>query len=329
MKLIGTKFYISKVRNSNSYNTNLLGTWNEIVDTSNPKYDDVDRVYYNYKYDACNKVNVLKEVITKYGITEEPTRGPKKGYKKAVKVSADGVDETTMQNLRDSIQGLMNFFSEFEFEPNFRFVNTFSYYLQKSKTAAKDYIKNYFKLTDSPYTPSIIEKMKSYEFTEIMDKMSAVVPTHRVNNRFKIYYGSQGTGKTTEAMKETDNVCMVCHSAMLPSDLMEDFQFNDGKAAFTPSVLMKAMINGTKIVLDEINLLPFESLRFLQTILDGKSEFMYKGTEVKIADGFQIIGTMNLSVNGSVFSVPEPLVDRCQEIKEYKLTVDSLLGAIL
>ena len=50
---------------------------------------------------------------------------------------------------------------------------------------------------------------------------------------------------------------------------------------------------------------------------------------MKIADGFQIIGTMNLIVNDSVYSLPSPLVDRCEDIKEYKLTADALVGAIL
>ena len=122
---------------------------------------------------------------------------------------------------------------------------------------------------------------------------------------------------------------MVCHSAMLPSDLMEDFKFNDGKAEFEPSALQRAMTEGKKIVLDEINLLPFESLRFLQSILDGKKEFLYQGKTIEIKDGFKIIGTMNLSVYGSVYSLPEPLVDRCEDIRKYSLTAENLLGAIL
>ncbi|MEG2273553.1 MAG: AAA family ATPase, partial [Acinetobacter sp.] len=139
----------------------------------------------------------------------------------------------------------------------------------------------------------------------------------------------QGTGKTTKAMQETDNYCMVCHSAMLPADLMEDFKFIDGNPSFTPSALQIAMTNGIKIVLDEINLLPFESLRFLQSVLDGKTEFKYKGKTVCIKEGFQIIGTMNLTVNGCTFALPEPLVDRACELRKYTLTADALIGALI
>ena len=151
----------------------------------------------------------------------------------------------------------------------------------------------------------------------------------QINSRFKLYFGSAGTGKTTKAMQEANNNVIVCHSAMLPSDLMEDFKFHNGQPQFVESALYKAMTQGTKIVLDEINLLPFESLRFLQTILDNKSEIQYKGQTIKIKDGFQIIGTMNLIVNGSVFSMPEPLIDRACELREFKLIPDDLISAVI
>ena len=237
--------------------------------------------------------------------------------------------ELDKTKITDEINKLINFFSEFSFEPNFRFVNTFCLKLQKSRFAAKEYISNYFDLSDNSYKSSIDDKMNSTEFDMICSNLSKVKPNKKINNRFELFYGSQGTGKTTYAMEQSNNNVMVCHSAMLPSDLMEDFKFIDGKPNFKPSALQNAMINGEKIVLDEINLLPFESLRFLQSILDGKKQFIYKGNTLEIKDGFKIIGTMNLSVNGTIYALPEPLVDRCENIKKYKLTAEQLLGAIL
>ena len=117
--------------------------------------------------------------------------------------------------------------------------------------------------------------MKSPEFDDIALELVNITPSTKINTRFKLYYGSAGTGKTTAAMKEADGNCMVCHSAMLPSDLMEDFKFEEGKAAFQPSALYKAITEGKKIVLDEINLLPFESLRFLQSILESFFRLCY------------------------------------------------------
>ena len=243
----------------------------------------------------------------------------------------DGIT-TSLSNEELTIIGLENlvkFFTEFQFEPNFRFVNSLSLALSISKEKATNYICNYFELIDSPYAREISEKVKSAEFKEILANLGVLTPTKTVNNRFKLYYGSQGTGKTTKAMVETNGRCMVCNNSMLPSDLMEDFIFDNGQATFKPSALWRSMVDGTPIVLDEINLLPFDSLRFLQTILDGKTEFLYKGNTVKIADGFKIIGTMNLTVNGMTYGLPEPLVDRAEDMQKFTLSAKDLLKAII
>lgn len=235
--------------------------------------------------------------------------------------------EIIAQKVKQICFDLINFFKDFNFEPNFRFVNT----LKQNSTSienARSYICNYFNLTDSQFKDDVIEKTKSQEFVGIIKNIQQITTTSIINSRFKIYYGSQGTGKTTQALKESNNVVMVCHSAMLPSDLLEDFKFEDGKPAFKKSALWLAMENGTKITLDEINLLPFESLRFLQSILDNKQEISYKGQTINIKAGFQIIGTMNLTVNGNTFSLPEPLVDRAIELKEYRLTAEQLMEAL-
>ena len=230
---------------------------------------------------------------------------------------------------KNGLAKLIDFFTEFDFEPNFRFINTLARCLESSNATATDYIAHYFELTDSPYAPDVVEKMKSAEFTNILKHIGSTAPTKSVNNRFKIYYGSAGTGKTTQAQIETDMRCVVCNNSMLPADLMEDFVFVDGKATFKPSMLWRCMEEGKPITFDEINLLPFDSLRFLQGVLDGKTEFQYKGNTVHINDGFMIIGTMNLSVNGMVYGSPEPLVDRCAEMQKFKLTAEQLFSAIM
>lgn len=241
-------------------------------------------------------------------------------------LKARGEIEIQMKdNLRFLLENLVNFFSEFDFVPNFRFTNTFV--RSCSKGCGSEYVINYFKIQDSVCTEDVKAKIESPEFKELVENFASVSSSKRINRRFKIYYGPQGTGKTTTALEETKE-CVVCHSAMLPSDLMEDFKFVEGKATFSPSPLWKAMENGQKIVLDEINLLPFESLRFLQSLLDGKESFLYKSQEVKIKEGFEIIGTMNLVVNGMKYPLPEPLVDRCEVIKEFTMTPVMLLEAI-
>lgn len=230
--------------------------------------------------------------------------------------------------VKEGLEKMIKFFSEFSFSPSYRFINTIGRILKtETPDLCRAYIANYFRLTDSPYAGEVEHKMESPEFVDILKKIGFSEPTKQVNSRFKIYYGAQGTGKTTMAMNETNNLCIVCNSSMLPSDLMEDFTFSDGKATFNPSALCKCMEDGKPIVLDEINLLPFDSLRFLQGIFDGKTEFQYKGQTVHIKEGFKVIGTMNLVVNGVSFGLPEPLVDRCEDIKEFTLTAEMLMNA--
>lgn len=232
--------------------------------------------------------------------------------------------------LTGGIKNLMNFFTEFSFVPSFRFTNTLAFIATKGVNAVKEYVGNYFALMDSSYVSEVKEKMNSGEFRTIVNDIKQYgTPSTHVNTRFKVYFGSAGTGKTTIAQSEADNRCIVCNSSMLPSDLMEDFMFKDGNPDFNPSLLWDCMEQGKTIVLDEINLLPFDSLRFLQGIVDGKSEFYYKNRPVHINDGFQIIGTMNLSLGGMTYGLPEPLVDRCSEAKEFVLTAEQLAKAII
>lgn len=242
------------------------------------------------------------------------------------------VVEKVLSDEEKIIKGLtdiINFFSEFEFEPNYRFINTLGLKLQDSKKSATEYIKSYFELTDNQYKNEVGAKLDSREFNDILSNISINKPTNTINKRFKVYYGSAGTGKTTLAQKESENRCIVCNASMLPADLMEDFVFIDGKPSFKPSVLWNCMTEGKAIVLDEINLLPFDSLRFLQGILDGKTEFDYKGHKVVIADGFEIIGTMNLAIGGMIYGLPEPLIDRCADMRKFVLNADMLKSALI
>lgn len=276
-----------------------------------------------FLYRACRGKNAGERVSI-------VSRAANEGHIESIK-SLGLVDTMSVLEVgKSAMQELISFFTEFDFMPNFRFVNTLMKNAYASKEKAKTYVNNYFKLIDSPYANDIREKIKSAEFKSIVEKLCKIpAPKNDVNRRLEIYYGPQGTGKTTQALKDTNNLCIVCNSSMLPADLMEDFSFDDGKATFHPSVLAKCMEEGRPITLDEINLLPFDSLRFLQGILDGKKEINHKGYTVHINEGFKIIGTMNLLVNGVTFGLPEPLVDRCANIVEVELTPEMLLDSIL
>lgn len=342
MKLGTSWIHISWTKDKRLF-TNALGGWKEILPTDHEYFviKNMYRIYRKRNVSEAWKYNVAQSYASKINVdmfnrkvaeTDAEIENTTETNVETVVPQPVAPDEDSKKKilLTDTLRKMIDFFSEFDFEPNFRFVNTFARIAYRSDdTAVKSYVRNYFKLTDSPCVDSIVEKMKSTEFDQIRRDFEKYEPSHNINTRFRLYYGSAGTGKTTAAMKEASGKCMVCHSAMLPSDLMEDFKFEDGKATFKPSALQNAIVNGETIVLDEINLLPFESLRFLQSILDGKKQFLYKGHEINIADGFKIIGTMNLTVNGTTYALPEPLVDRCECIKEYKLNAENLLGAII
>lgn len=341
MKLGTSWIHISWTKDKRLF-TNALGGWKEILPTDHEYFaiKNMYRIYRKRNGSEAWKYNVAQNYASKINVDMFNRKVAETDTKieNMIETNTETVtpqpaldeDAKKKELLTNTLQKMIDFFSEFDFEPNFRFVNTFARIAYCSDDiSVKSYVRNYFKLTDSPYVDSIVEKMKSTEFDQIRRNFKEYEPSHNINTRFRLYYGSAGTGKTTAAMKESAGKCMVCHSAMLPSDLMEDFKFEDGKATFKPSALQNAIVNGETIVLDEINLLPFESLRFLQSILDGKKQFLYKGHEINIADGFKIIGTMNLTVNGTTYALPEPLVDRCECIKEYKLNAENLLGAII
>ena len=229
--------------------------------------------------------------------------------------------------LKDTLKKLLDFFKEFEFVPNLRFVNTLSLKAAVSNAEAKSYVGSYFKLMNNSYALAVSDKVKSPEFDSLLTILSVNTPASQINSRLTVYFGPAGSGKTTQAMKETENRCIVCNSSMLPQDLIEDFEFDDGKPGFNRSMLRKCMENGLSITFDEFNLLGFDSIRFLQGLLDNKKEFTWKGETIKIADGFKVIATMNLVVNGTTFGLPDPIVDRCGDIKEFNLGVDELLRA--
>lgn len=228
---------------------------------------------------------------------------------------------------RTLAEKLIKFFSEFNFIPAARFCNTLFNYI-KDGNKPKDYCTSYFKVCDNPDVDNITEKMKSKEFNEILNLVRVVSSdvNNKINNRLEIYYGPQGTGKTTYVTnKFPDAKVIICNPSMVPSDLMEEFEFDsNGNPKFKPSELQKAMVEGKSIILDEFNLLSMDCLRTLQGYLDNKKIVSFKGKDIEIKDGFKVIGTMNLIVNGSTFGLPEPIVDRAEIIKEVTMIPETL-----
>lgn len=241
-------------------------------------------------------------------------------------VTPDVIPDAVKRKARvDAVKDLQKFFSEFKFNPAARFVNTFA--RQPDIAAAREYLTCYVKLINNSDSADIIEKSKSVEFSTVTAALLAYPPEKKINNRLDIYFGDAGTGKTTQAIAEYPEASIVpCNSSMLPDELMRVFDFNDenGNPVFKPSSLRLAMESGKPVIFDEINLLSFECLRLLQTLTDGKAVVHYNNEAINIKDGFKVIGTMNLTVNDQVYNLPEPLVDRAETLKEFKLSAKDL-----
>ena len=331
---INNKYYIKKQQKTDAIMTNIMGRGVKSIYTYNDsEYLHLYRILkimrkYSYSDDWKNRAmrlplerlgfqnDEIDARLIQVEVVEEP--------KVAETCTQPEQPKDANEIMKETVQKLLDFFSEFSFTPSLRFTNTLAY-----TTDVKEYVKNYFAIQDHQYAPEIAEKIKSAEFKDIIKNIKQFAsPKEEINSRMKIYLGEPGTGKTTQATTEA-NKCIVCSSDMLPTDLMQNFAFEDGKAGFEKSDLWLAMENGEAIVLDEINMLPFESLRFLQGITDGKNFLDYKGFHIEIKDGFKIIGTMNLNIGGVALSIPAPLADRCSEIKELTMTADCLVNALI
>ena len=223
---------------------------------------------------------------------------------------------------------LVNFFSEFKFNPSPRFVNTLCYN-SKTFTSAAAYVNGYFKLIGHMYTNDVANKIKSDEWKNIIKDIQQLAPnmTNRVNNRLVIFYGPAGSGKTTTAMLQNPTAKIIaCSGTMDATDLMKTFTFNDanGNPQFKPSEFQEAMINGEPIILDEFGLLPIDTMRFMQNFLDNKDKIYFEGNLIEISPNFKVIATINDVVNAQDIILPEPIVDRAAELKYYETSADTL-----
>ena len=317
---INKNFEISKENSSNTIITNLFDGVKKNIYVGDAQYSDFNNILKIMRKRTDSPVNRNRKLTLAYknmGVKDEDIEN----YLVELVVDPTMPTDSEKSQIIEACNKMIDFFSEFNVDVSMRFINTFC----RVKNPEK-FCLDYFTVCNHSSTRMIADKIKSAEFQGLVNALSGKA-RKVVNSRLKIYYGAPGTGKTTKAMKES-KATIICRLDMLPKDIMQDFDFVDGKATFKKSDFWLAMENGDTITFDEINLLPYDTLRFMQGLLDGKEEFEYLGQTIKIHPDFKVIGTMNLLVDGQPKPIPEPLVDRCAEIKEFKMTGQFLANAI-
>ena len=245
--------------------------------------------------------------------------------------------EELMSQMTSTYEDFLKFFSETSFKPSIRMIDTLSRLNLKS---GQNYIKWFMELINHPDREVIVPKLKSDEWKNIHSQMLDIYKKvgesiEPINSRLEIVYGPNGTGKTYDVIKEYQEKCpdigvMACSSSMSSAeDLLQVFDFDEGgKPVFKDSPLTEAIKKDQPVILEEARLMQQSAMAFLQSLLDCKDYVDTCRGRLHIGPNFKVIMTMNLEVNGVVYELPEPIVDRAQVINKKEMNAD-LAASIL
>ena len=245
--------------------------------------------------------------------------------------------EELMEQMTSTYKDFLKFFSETSFKPSIRMIDTLSRLNLKS---GQNYIKWFMELINHPDREVIVPKLKSDEWKNIHSQMLDIYKKvgesiDPINSRLEIVYGPNGTGKTYDVIKEyqekyPDIGVMACSSSMSSAeDLLQVFDFDEGgKPVFKDSPLTEAIKKDQPVILEEARLMQQSAMAFLQSLLDCKDYVDTCRGRLYIGSNFKVIMTMNLEVNGVVYELPEPIVDRAQVINKKEMNAD-LAASIL
>ena len=245
--------------------------------------------------------------------------------------------EELMSQMTSTYKDFLKFFSETSFKPSIRMIDTLSRLNLKS---GQNYIGWFMELINHPDREVILPKLKSDEWKNIHSQMLDIYKKvgksiDPINTRLEIVYGPNGTGKTYDVIKEyqekyPDIGVMACSSSMSSAeDLLQVFDFDEGgKPVFKDSPLTEAIKKDQPVILEEARLMQQSAMAFLQSLLDCKDYVDTCRGRLYIGPNFKVIMTMNLEVNGVVYELPEPIVDRAQVINKKEMNAD-LAASIL
>lgn len=175
----------------------------------------------------------------------------------------------------------------------------------KNKKELENVFLSYIKLLGAPASiqENFKAQFKNQEFNTIyedLQKLQAWTKEENfnlkyINERFLIYAGGAGTGKTYKATHENPKADVIIATAdFSPSELLT--KINPVKMCYELTALGKAMQEGKIIIIDEFNDYNRATINALKTILDASVVRVHDSNsnlDIDIKEGFKIIATMN------------------------------------
>lgn len=147
-------------------------------------------------------------------------------------------------------------------------------------------------------------------WTAFRESVTVNVPLGR---RF-LLYGPPGTGKSTAAQKyglrDEDDAIVITLTEETPAAELRGHYLRKGtETVWHHGVVSRAMLEGKRLVINEVNFASPDVLAYLMVALDDKnvSELsLPTGETIRPHDGYHVIGTMN----GEPDELPDPLAER-------------------
>uniref|UniRef100_A0AC34QC40 AAA+ ATPase domain-containing protein n=1 Tax=Panagrolaimus sp. JU765 TaxID=591449 RepID=A0AC34QC40_9BILA len=180
---------------------------------------------------------------------------------------------------------------------------------------------------DSPYMPKEVKQMLEEGNTHIvatfaMRRMLILSSESWKCSEPILMVGETGCGKTTSAqiLSEGNLLSINCHERTETSDLLGSIRPNfDGSFYWQDGVVVQAMKNGSKLLIDEISLAADSVLERLNPLLEANRTILLtdagaSAEKVVANEKFQIIATMNPGTDHGKKELSKALRNRFTEI---------------
>lgn len=147
--------------------------------------------------------------------------------------------------------------------------------------------------TEQVFIHELERKLKRQK-TDGLESFFNAFENPNTKERLFILLGETGVGKSYVIEKRYPNIVQyACNRSMDTYSLLYYLADNGNGLAPHPTPFLKALTDGGKVFLDEMNELPHETLMFLQGITDEKSSIVIGDQTVAISPEFKLIAALN------------------------------------